>query len=77
MYRSLVATGLEDQHARSLGIVGIILNHLRLAQTSGDFTGQYTVFGKFVIAVFGYTIFTNTDKLLDLPKCRTHADIVS
>jgi len=77
MYRPPVASDLEDQYARSLGIIGIILNHLRLGQAGDNFTGQYTVFGKFVIAMFGYAKFTAINKLLNLPKCRTHDCIIS
>jgi hypothetical protein len=68
MYWAPIATGQEHQHARSLGIVGIILNHLRLAQGGDDFTDQYAVLGKFVITVVGYAKLTAIDKLTNLPK---------
>jgi hypothetical protein len=63
---------LENEHARPLGIAGIVFDHDRSLQAIDDLTHENTVFGELIVAMRRDPDFATSNELDDAAKRLAH-----
>jgi hypothetical protein len=66
---------LQGQHARTLGIIGVVLDHYGLTHAGEDITDQNAISRQLIVAMCRDPDLTPVNQVSDESKCSAHGRI--